>query len=255
MGLGVATCDRETRIPWCMRTTRASSCNTGVYCIRNTKTGMVYVGSSSSGLARRMNQHLYGLRKRTHENAFLQNAWVKYGEASFEFSIIGRFSKEWCLCMEQFHINKLKSVRPEGYNLSPTAGSTRGYVMSEKSRMLISACGRARGWSPSPEHREAISRANKGKPKSPEHIKALKEAWKARGPVPDWVREKLRASHIGYVMPEEHKKKISAANPGRQRSKAQHEKIVAAQSKQSYRDGQSKKMKAVWAIRRAAMAK
>lgn len=60
----------------------------GVYTITNTQNGWVYVGSCASGFAGRWADHRKNLRKNQSHNRHLQNAWNKYGEHSFEFSII-----------------------------------------------------------------------------------------------------------------------------------------------------------------------
>lgn len=59
----------------------------GVYFIRNKVNGKVYVGSTNQWVRRRT-RHRYELRHDIHPNSHLQRAWNKYGEASFEFTMV-----------------------------------------------------------------------------------------------------------------------------------------------------------------------
>lgn len=63
----------------------------GVYKIMNIKNGKYYVGSSID-IEKRFGRHMRELVANEHHNIYLQRAWNKYGENSFEFSII----KECC---------------------------------------------------------------------------------------------------------------------------------------------------------------
>lgn len=60
----------------------------GVYGIVHIPTRRVYVGSSVN-IGRRLKEHRRDLLKNRHHCAYLQNAWNKYGEASFEFKVAG----------------------------------------------------------------------------------------------------------------------------------------------------------------------
>jgi len=59
----------------------------GIYKIVNTKKNECYVGQSVRVL-KRISDHRCNLRKGTHSNPRLQNAWNKYGEAAFTFAIV-----------------------------------------------------------------------------------------------------------------------------------------------------------------------
>lgn len=59
----------------------------GIYCIENRINHKSYIGSSKN-LYQRLLKHFALLRHNKHQNAHLQNAWNKYGEGNFEWSII-----------------------------------------------------------------------------------------------------------------------------------------------------------------------
>ena len=60
----------------------------GVYAIRNTKTGCVYIGATTVSFAVRWRQHAQALKKGVHVNAKLQGDWSDLGSAAFCFSIL-----------------------------------------------------------------------------------------------------------------------------------------------------------------------
>lgn len=89
----------------------------GIYSISNTINGKLYVGSTNN-ISVRWNKHRALLRHNKHQNTHLQSAWNKYGEESFEFSIIEECSIESLIEREQYFIDKLG---PE-YNQTKVAG-------------------------------------------------------------------------------------------------------------------------------------
>lgn len=100
---------------------------TGVYRIRNTINGRLYVGSSTTAIAYRFAKHKLLLRQGRHHSVTLQRAWNKYGESAFAFEIVENFEARFCVAQEQVFIDWWKSANPRfGYNICPTAGSQRG---------------------------------------------------------------------------------------------------------------------------------
>lgn len=59
----------------------------GVYTIKNLLNGKQYIGSTAKSFSIRWKQWKYDLKRQT-ANRYLQNAWNKYGEENFEFSIV-----------------------------------------------------------------------------------------------------------------------------------------------------------------------
>src|SRR4051794_20157213 len=95
----------------------------GIYKIVHLATGRVYVGSASK-MCHRWSRHRQELRDGTHRNAHLQAAWTKYGEDTFKFAVL-----EWTDDLdtrEQYWMDELNAVGEGGFNLCPTARSSRG---------------------------------------------------------------------------------------------------------------------------------
>jgi group I intron endonuclease len=141
----------------------------GIYQIRNTVNGKVYVGSSSN-LSARWRSHRCTLNKKTHVNIRLQRAWMKYGEDLFEFVVVEYVENVNNLILREQHwIDSLLSWSQDtGYNICRVAGSTRGVIRTPETRAKLSA--KAMFRSPSPETRAKLSAATKGRKKCPESV-------------------------------------------------------------------------------------
>lgn len=114
----------------------------GVYQWRNTVTDKVYVGSSINVLKRGY-IHQWALRQNKHPNQKLQRAWNKYGEHSFEFSVLESCTHDQLLRREQYWLDH-KYAAVNGYNMAPIAGNTAGRKFSATSKMLIGQKSRER---------------------------------------------------------------------------------------------------------------
>lgn len=121
---------------------------TGVYLIKNKINGTFYVGQSVS-IASRWSGHKTTLRNKTHTNVKLQNAFNKYGEDVFEFSILERCEKEDLLDLEIKYYDELlihnKSYnleRPKKADIFPKKGSkpgrTPGFNLTDKQKEHLS---------------------------------------------------------------------------------------------------------------------
>ncbi|MGB9181786.1 MAG: GIY-YIG nuclease family protein, partial [Pyrinomonadaceae bacterium] len=82
-------------------------CLPGVYQIVCLPTGKLYIGSALD-LRTRWNHHRQSLRRGKHRNQHLQNAWNRYSETSFEFSIIELTTEMNLLQVEQMWIDKTR---------------------------------------------------------------------------------------------------------------------------------------------------
>lgn len=115
----------------------ADVCSSGIYQIRNLVNGKRYIGSAVR-FRSRWHKHISALRRGVHHNAHLQNAWQKYGEDSFEFSIVEVCPRDKLLEREQFHIDQGCD-----YNKCMTAGSPLGVKHSLISKARMGAASRA----------------------------------------------------------------------------------------------------------------
>ncbi len=77
----------------------------GVYQIRCLITGQIYIGSAVYMLAR-WAEHRRRLRRGVHVNQHLQQAWNKYGEENFEFTVVEYVKRAFLLRIEQEWIDK-----------------------------------------------------------------------------------------------------------------------------------------------------
>ena len=93
----------------------------GIYEIVNTINGKRYVGSAQD-IDARWKVHTHFLKKNNHHSPRLQNAWNKYGEASFQILDLELCEKSRLYEVEQAYIDTLS---PE-YNMTFIAESPRG---------------------------------------------------------------------------------------------------------------------------------
>lgn len=103
----------------------------GIYKITNKTTGIYYLGSSNNifGNSGRWSEHTNLLRRKSHDNEYLQRAWDKYGEDSFRFSVVEFVEPVKLLDVEQMYLSYLKPIRREVcYNLSFSAYGGGGHL-------------------------------------------------------------------------------------------------------------------------------
>jgi group I intron endonuclease len=202
----------------------------GIYCIKNIKTGKIYIGSSKA-IESRFYNHRWRLSKGCHHSIKLQRSWNKHGPELFVFEIIETCIESDLLCKEQEHLDSKKPW----FNIKQT--STPGALgpRSEEQKQWMSIVQRiSKFGKPGPNkgkkasdetinkikharskqvmkkghkftdaHRLALSNAKKGKPSSRKGIKFTDEH-----------KAKLSQSKIGKKMPQrsnEHCLKLSLA--------------------------------------------
>lgn len=107
----------------------------GIYRIINRRDGKIYIGSSRD-LRARVFCHFTYLRNGKHSNQYLQFAFNKYGEESFDFEILELCDEAVLLDREQHHIDQMKSANESfGYNLAKfTTSGGKGRIWTEESR-------------------------------------------------------------------------------------------------------------------------
>lgn len=117
----------------------------GVYEIRCIPNDKFYIGSAVN-LRARWRNHIYNLNKGNHRNILLQNAWNKYGEHAFVFTILEFVERGTLLQVEQNWIDKTRCTNKKiGFNLYPIAGSPgethaqiwKGFISPEGDEVTI----------------------------------------------------------------------------------------------------------------------
>jgi group I intron endonuclease len=174
---------------------KLESCNSGVYLIKNTVDGKVYVGASSN-IHKRWINHKSDLNLGKHHSAKLQDDWILHGESAFKFEIIEPVDNLLHLvAVEQTFIDYYKATE-KGYNICPMAGSCLGIRRT-----------RPTGFGHSDETKEKLRAANLGKKQSPETKAKVAQANRDRAPISEATRQKL--SNAKLSMSEETKRRIS----------------------------------------------
>jgi hypothetical protein len=105
------------------RPSREIPTSSGVYQIRCKRNGKIYIGSAVN-LQWRWRSHRRDLGNGVHVNPHLQSAWNKYGETSFEFSVLEYVEQHHLLITEQLWINQTGCTdRRIGFNVKLEATS------------------------------------------------------------------------------------------------------------------------------------
>ncbi len=144
-----------------------------LYQILNKIDGKFYLGTTCD-IDRRWREHKKALSEGNHHSIYLQRAWNKYGEDSFQFKVIRIILKQRRKEIEQYFLNKFQCYDPFiGYNMNKKVDSRYGRPMSD-------------------EAKRKMSLSKKGKPSPRKGIKASEE-----------TKRKLSESHKGQRMSEE----------------------------------------------------
>lgn len=108
----------------------------GVYCIENMINGKKYIGQSRN-VKDRWRRHIGELKRGKHDNSYLQESWIVYGESAFRFYVLEECLPEQLDEREQYYIDTLDTMcYGNGYNL--TTGGMKGSIASEEVRKKMS---------------------------------------------------------------------------------------------------------------------
>lgn len=109
--------------------------NTGIYRIRNTLNGCVYIGSTND-FAKRKKQHFAELQSGRHVNKRLQTEYNQYGSDKFVFDIIEYTLASTRLKREQYWINHYKQ---HGKIYNTGTANTREDTFNNRMRKILKA--------------------------------------------------------------------------------------------------------------------
>ena len=188
----------------------------GVYLIRNTTDGKVYVGSSID-IDKRWQSHVNQMKGNRHQNAHLQSAWKKFGQDAFEFTVIEFCPEGTLIIREVVWVEYYDSLNPDkGYNLEYP--DRRGHTEETKKKISASHTGnpkcmgkKPRGFHHSEETKRKIAESRKGKCVG--HT------------VSDDARRRISEARRGKPLSEEHKAKLSLAHKGKEISSEHRAKL------------------------------
>lgn len=193
------------------------------YIISSTADDKVYVGYTGRPIEQRLTKHFRDARNGSQ--LVLHRAMREHGLECFSIRVLEEFdSREEALNAECRHIKELNSIAPSGYNMTTGGEGVVELCADGKQRKSESAKARHRDpdfkarhlagviRSRTPECREKISKAHKGKPMHPNAAKAILEAkktpeyreiarkaakrtWDQPGYKESWIQSKLE-KHI-----------------------------------------------------------
>lgn len=169
-----------------------------IYVITNIVNDKQYVGQAINK-NKRWRDHRIMLKAGKHSNEHLQSAYNKYGSENFIYTVLEIINaitdiNEVLTEREQYWINALNCVDPNGYNLNPAAGSALGFKHSEETKLK---------WS--------IQR--KGKKRSAEFSLVISKSWETRI-VSDEAKSNMSLAHMGKTQSDTTKAKRSAIMKG-----------------------------------------
>lgn len=155
----------------------------GIYKIENTINGKVYIGQSVDILDR-LNHHKKRLRKNSHINQHLQNAWNKYGESVFSFSIIEQCEESQLSEREHYYIELFGGYNSDR-NYNKRDASNKG-SLSVETKLKIGKANRGKQHSAEWNYKcsvahKGITTWNKGLTKSDPRIQKYVDARKSKG--------------------------------------------------------------------------
>ncbi len=185
----------------------------GVYQIKNRLNGKFYVGSATK-LNKRRCAHICTLNKGNHHSAHLQRSWNKYGASNFEFIILELVDVDRLIEREQFYIDTLQPNK--GRKLSPEhkeklLAASRGRTVSQETREKIRQSLLGRPSPKSDEFKERVRQTLLGVKHSPERVEKMRQSkLKRYREDPDLI-QRLSDSHKGKSPSIEQRRKQSDA--------------------------------------------
>jgi len=195
----------------------------GVYAIKNSLNGRLYVGSSHN-IAERTRQHFNLLKNGKHSNSPMQADWGAFGSEAFEKVLLEECEPEALVATEQRWLDKLAPFGAQGYNKNKSAAS--GYAgrrMNDETKAKLAEAQR--------EYQRKNGNAMKGKKRPDLAVR------NRTSEISEKRREQIRAGNSarfkGKTLSPEHRAKISAALKGKKKSAA-HRKSLSDSKKREW---------------------
>lgn len=139
----------------------------GIYKITNIVNGCVYIGKTTRRFIQRYWEHNRNLIENCHFNIHLQNSWNKYGDDSFEFSVVEIVDNDDSNKINELEIHYIQMARNNGncYNVSDGGDGACGVSLSEEAKKRIGEKNRIHmlGKKLSEETKQKMSEMRKGK--------------------------------------------------------------------------------------------
>lgn len=166
-----------------------------VYLSTNIVNNKKYVGITTRGFSKRINEHKYdSLHRENSTKSYFHKAINKYGFENFMFEIIKEIENDnqdnlynELGLLEKYYINYYSTFdKNKGYNLTLGGEGVSGFVMSQKQK-------------------DIISKTHKGKKLSDEHRKIISEFMSSdenprKGiPMKEETKRKISESHKGLL--------------------------------------------------------
>jgi len=148
-----------------------------IYLLRHKVTGKEYVGKTVASVRSRMRGHK--ARAKSGATYPLSVAIREDGIEAFEVTILATASAHEDLWrLEQQHIASRGTLYPHGYNLTSGGRGNYGWKVPAEAREKMAAAKRGKstwnkGLQMSPEQRNALSLARRGRPRTPAQIAAV----------------------------------------------------------------------------------
>lgn len=185
-----------------------------IYQIKNKINGKCYIGQTVDFQQRKLG-HLSALRRGVSNNRHLQAAFNKYGEESFEFSILEFCDTSRLDDREEYWIEKKGSCYT-GYNMNKGGSGRRGFQHSEETKEKISAVLKGRNFSEEARRRMSENHADVTGKKNPQYGIHWKDRLSYERQME--IKEKMSYSmagennpNYGKSMSEEQRKKLSVS--------------------------------------------
>lgn len=211
--------------------------NGGIYRIKNTIDGAVYIGSAK-GFEYRFYVHIGALRKGVHINKHLQNAFNKYGETAFIFEVvevlgaIHEYDKLKYFERENYFIDEARKTE-KCYNVAKAEG---GWTHSTIERLEEIGQNISKGLSKyystlTPEERSKKYGHRRNVPMSDEQKLFLSNHWKGKVKSEE-TKKRMSDAQKKMMQNDDHRKKLSkSAKEKRWNKQEEHDKASIYASK------------------------